>query len=139
MVTGLFIDTIYVMNWLFPYWKARAYLTACIAIAWKRDVYIHGLYRPKELIQKYLYGETLMGWEGGDIWAFGHKDWDPEEMSFTPEAFIERIDPEQANFGIISGLKLWLELEKHGYMESDFEDARDKFEMKLAKYQAETK
>ncbi|BFM21485.1 hypothetical protein R50076_25340 [Gilvimarinus japonicus] len=30
--------------WVFSYWKCRAYLTACIAIAWKKGLYIHGKY-----------------------------------------------------------------------------------------------
>lgn len=31
-------------NWTFAYWKARAYLTACVALAWKRDVCLMGRY-----------------------------------------------------------------------------------------------
>lgn len=121
-------------NWAFKYWKARAYLTACVATAWKRRVYIHGIYQPKELIDQLAYGETLLGWEGKDIWVFGHKDWDPEYMAYDPDAFLDRVDPEMDEYGIINGLTLWLQLEREGYMESDFQNARAKFESKLAEY-----
>lgn len=122
-------------NWLFPYWKARAYLTACIAIAWKRSVHIHGIYKAKEYIDQLAYGETLLGWNGDDFGLFGHKDWDAEYMTFHPETFLKDIDPEEDDFGFIAGLGLWLELESQGYMESDFTNSREKFEQELAKYQ----
>lgn len=121
-------------NWIFSYWKSRVYLTACVAIAWKHNVYIHGIYKPKEYIKKLAYGEVLLGWSGDDIRVFGHKDWDAEYMSFDPDTFLEGIEPEQDSFGIISGLKLWLELEKEGYMDSDFKTAREQFEDALAQY-----
>ena len=121
-------------NWFFSYWKARAYLTACIAIAWKHNVYIHGIYKPKKYIDQLAYGETLLGWNGDDINLFGHKDWDAEYMTFHPETFLKDIDPEQDGFGIIAGLRLWLELESQGYMDSDFKNSRDQFELALAKY-----
>ena len=47
-------------NWAFTYWKARAYLTACIAIAWKQRVYIHGIYMPKKGIERLAEGKTLL-------------------------------------------------------------------------------
>ena len=30
-------------NWIFSYWKCRAHLTACVVIAWKNRLYIHGV------------------------------------------------------------------------------------------------
>ena len=51
-------------NWAFTYWKARAYLTACVSIAWKRHIYIHGISKPKEEIEQLEIGEKLLGWRG---------------------------------------------------------------------------
>lgn len=122
-------------NWGFSYWKARAYLTACIAIAWNRDVYVHGIIKPMIEIEQLAHGETLLGWQGEGIWALGHKTWNPEDMALRPEAFLEGIDPEQNDFGIKSGLKLWLDLEAQGLMVPDITaDARPAFERELSKY-----
>lgn len=39
-------------NWSYSYWKSRAYLTACIAIACKSRVYIRGTTGSKKKIDK---------------------------------------------------------------------------------------
>lgn len=122
-------------NWAFSYWKARAYLTACIAIAWKKNAYIHGISMPKDLIDKLASGETLLGWNGEGIWDLSHKTWDPEGMCDRPEIFLEGIDPEENQFGIKSALELWLYLDKEGLMDSGYGNApRQSFEAELAKY-----
>ena len=122
-------------NWTLTYWKARAYLTACISIAWKRRIYIHGISMPKETIEQLAYGETLLGWQGEGIWALGRMTWHPEDMTLQPEAFLEGIDPEKDNFGIKSGLKLWLDLDEEGLMDSGIgESSRQLFKQELAKY-----
>lgn len=36
-------------GWSYSYWKARAYLTACVAIAWKQKVYIRGSIAAKKI------------------------------------------------------------------------------------------
>ena len=104
-------------NWRFSYWKARAYLAACVAIAWKERVFIHGVHLPKIEIVKLSEGETLLGWQGEGIWKFGSVTWHPEDMALLPKAFLEGIDPEEDKFGIKSALKLWLDLEKKGLMD----------------------
>lgn len=122
-------------NWGFFYWKARAYLTACVAMAWKQKMYIHGIYMPNKKIAQLALGETILGWQGEGIWELGHKDWDPEDMTITPEAFLNGVVPEKDNFGIKSGLQLWLDLEKEGYMDAGINSgARKLFEEELGKY-----
>lgn len=122
-------------NWSYTYWKARAYLTACVAVAWKRDVYIHGIEKPGKTIQELEEGATLLGWRGEGIWALGRKTWDPEDMALSPEAFLNGIDSGQDNFCIMSGLKLWLELEQQGLMDAGFSaNTRERFQEELAKY-----
>lgn len=122
-------------NWAFTYWKARAYLTACIAIAWKRKIHIHGICKPKAFIDHLAYGETLLGWQGGGIWELGHKSLDPVDMTLKPDAFLNGVNQELDSYGLKSGLKLWLELEEQGLMDSGFgAGARQAFEEELAKY-----
>lgn len=121
-------------GWIFSYWKARAYLTACTAIAWRRGVYIHGIRSSKKQIEPLAQGETLLGWQGEGIWKFGHKAWDPEDMTLRPDVFLEGIDPEQDNFGIKSGLELWLELEERDFMDMGIrQNTRQLFQQELAK------
>ena len=123
-------------NWAFTYWKARAYLTACVAIAWKHKVYVHGIYMPKKEVNRLAEGKTMLGWQGEGIWELGHKGWDPEDMALQPEAFLESVDPEHDNFGIKSGLGLWLDLEQRGLMATGFPvpNARQLFQQELEKF-----
>jgi len=126
-------------NWSFTYWKARADLTACVAIAWKRKVYVTGVYFPKKEIDQLAYGETLLGWRGEGIWFIGDRKWYPEDMALKPEAFLDGIDPERDDFGIISGLKLWLDLEEQGLMDTGMNSVicanpKQSFQQELKKY-----
>lgn len=123
-------------NWVLDYWKSRAYLTACIAIAWKRAVYIHGVRLHSKQIARLAHGESLLGWQGEGISKLGPIRWHPEDMALKPEAFLDGLDPEQDNFGIKSGLRLWLDLEKQGLMDSGDRntDGRQLFQQELAKY-----
>ncbi len=122
-------------DWLFAYWKARAYLTACVAIAWRRNVFVHGIYMPWKEIQRLYQGETLLGWQGEGIWGLGPKRWDPEDMALRPDAFLKAVDRERDNYGIKSGLQLWLELEASGLMDIGLKaDVRPLFQAELAKW-----
>lgn len=117
------------------YWKARGYMAAYVAIAWKHHVYIQGIKQGKKEIARLMQGETLLGWEGEGIWGISGERWHPEDMTYQPEAYLDRIDPEQDNFGITAGLNFWLTLEEQGFMDSGFDkDARLLFEQELAKY-----
>jgi len=124
-------------NWYFSYWKARAYLTACVASAWQRTCYVHGIYKPKAFIDQLNEGKTLLGWKGEGLWALGHKNWDPEYMLYDPDLFLKGIDPEINDFGITSGLELWLELAKQGLMVTDCEPSVQRFEEKLVETNAQ--
>jgi len=122
-------------NWTFSYWKARAYLTACVAIAWKMKIYIHGINEPKNTIDQIAYGETLLGWQGEGIWKFGSVTWNPEDMALEPNEFLNGIDPEKENFGLKSALKLWLELQEEGLMDAGLRiETGQLFQQELGKY-----
>lgn len=127
-------------NWDFTYWKSRAYLTACVAIAWRNKVYVHGLYLPERVINKLAEGNELLCRQGEEAWhgVKGRKRWDPEDMALRPDAFLDGVDPERDNFGIRAGLALWLDLHQ-SYMDTglemyDHETIRDLFQQELAKH-----
>jgi len=125
-------------DWMFAYWKARAYLTACVAIAWKHAVYIHGVRTVSKEIDLLIAGETLLGWRGEGISAIGHSKWYPEYMALRPEEFLAGLDPERNNFGVRSGLQLWLDLQRNGFMATGLAmyeagAVRTLFESELAK------
>jgi hypothetical protein len=100
----------------FSYWKSRAYLTAGVASAWKRGVYVQGRKVPGEEITRLTLGKTLLGWHGEGIWGIRGDRWDPEDMTLRPDAFLAGIDPERDDFGIQSALRLWLDLDRQGLM-----------------------
>lgn len=126
-------------NWRFSYWKARAYLAACVAIAWRNRAFVLGRYLPKREIDKLAYGRTLLGWQGTGIWGFHGGGWYAENLALDPGAFLDGVAPEEANFGIKSGLGLWLELEEQGYMNVGINSVispnpRQSFQRELAKH-----
>lgn len=120
----------------FTYWKARAYLTACIAIAWKSNVFVHGVSMPQKEIKRLAEGKTQLLWKGEGVWKLGHKTWDPEDMALRPEVFLKGVDPEEGNFGIKSGLRLWLDLEQKGFMDAGGPETNTRrlFQEELEKY-----
>lgn len=123
-------------NWLFTYWKSRAYLAACIAIAWKMKLHIHGRKLPTKEIDELMHGNKLLGRNGNDVWEGRYTKWYPEDMALKPEVFLDGVDAERDNFGIKSGLRLWLDLEKRGLMDTglELESARSIFQKELEKY-----
>lgn len=122
-------------NWSYSYWKARAYLTACIAIAWKHHVFIRGTIASNKSINKLAQGETLLACLKRGVESLSGKKWYPEDMALIPEVFLQDVDPEYHNFGNISALDLWLELEKQGLMDTGIKkDARLLFMQERASY-----
>lgn len=123
-------------GWIFSYWKARAYLTACVAIAWKSEAYIYGFDAASKEIENLATGEYLLGWNGEGIWGLQRgKRWYPEDMALQPDIFLRDVDPERKNFGIKSALSLWLTLHEQGYMNLDVEEnANELFKEKLSKH-----
>jgi hypothetical protein len=125
-------------GWPFTYWKARAYLTACVAIAWRHSVFVHGTYSPMKLISSLAHGETLLGWHGEGVWNLGAGRWYPEDMALRPDVFLDCIDPEEDDYGIKSGLRLWLHLDQQGSMKTGLDKSvRQLFEDELAKHPCE--
>lgn len=126
-------------NWLFSYWKARAYLAACIAIAWKSHVFVQGCYMPKREIDKLAEGTMLLGRQGGGIWFMGKRKWYPEDMALDPATFLNGVDPELDNFGIKAGLGLWLDLDECSHMDTGinsqlYPNPRQSFQKEFEKY-----
>lgn len=105
-------------NWVFSYWKARCYLTACIAIAWKNKVYISGTLTSQKSINNLINGEVLLGCHNYGVDSLLGEKWYPEDMALSPEFFLLNLDSEINDFGYISGLDLWLDLEGKGFMDT---------------------
>jgi hypothetical protein len=115
-------------NWSFSYWKSRAFLAACIAIAWKNSVWIQGRYADAKFIAALWAGETLLGSGSGACKYTNLKRWYAEDLALVPSVYLDGIDPETGDFGIRSALQLWLDLDKQGYMDTGLTcDARSLF------------
>ena len=123
-------------NWFFTYWKARGYLTACVALLWKHKCYIYGRKVGLEAINKYIEGKSFIGADGIYGLARGAEHWYPEYMALRPEEFIADMDKEENDFGIRSGLELWLDLDNKGLMDTGLGaiDVRPRFENLLLRY-----
>jgi hypothetical protein len=125
-------------NWLFDYWKSRAYLTAFIAIACKHGVHIRGGSLPSKEIKRMAEGDMLPVSENGVPDSRRGKLWYPEDMAIEPDDYLAGVDPEQDRFWVLSALDLWLRLEEKGYMDTGLsmyprEKIRASFEQALGK------
>lgn len=119
----------------YSYWKARAYLTACVAIAWKHKIFVKGIRSPSKDIKQIASGKLLPFWSTDGIWTVGGVKWYPEDMALHPDAYLDGLDPEHNNFGVKAGLGLWLELDSQGLMDTGLnKSARELFQQELNKY-----
>lgn len=109
-------------GWMFAYWKARAYLAACVAIAWKHQLYIRGRAVSKKSINKLSRGEILLACKKMGTNSLRGIKWYAEDMALLPEAFLKDVDPEIESFGMKSALDLWLRLDDQGLMQIDINE-----------------
>jgi len=114
---------------VFPYWKARAYLTACIALVWENNIYVDGRYINTDMVSKLCEGKVFVPNDNdhGGMNFYG-KIFDPEYMALDSEKFLGEVD--EGRFLKKAALGLWLELEDSGFMRSGFgEPPRDAYSM----------
>ena len=81
-------------GWRYRYWKCRGYLAACVAIARRHGVYVHGRYAPARDIADVASGKVLLGWKGEGLLGFGHGRWEAEDLALKPAVFVRGVDPE---------------------------------------------
>lgn len=119
-------------NWIFSYWKCRAYLTACVAIAWKKRLYIHGGNAPIEWVRSLNDGNAFISDNDNKSISFG-KTWYPEDMTFDPELYLDGVS--EGRFGKVAALGLWLELHAEGFMDAGLPrgGTREAFQAELNK------
>ncbi len=123
-------------NWMFGYWKARAYLTGCVALAWKKNVCLMGRYVEQAEVEKYQQGLNFLEYGIDSALPLKGIPWHPEDMAVKPEAFLDGID--EGDFGKIQGLSLWLVEYDKGLMETGlgYINVRESFEKKLEEIQS---
>lgn len=133
-----FINRYYILNnWSFNYFKSVGYLTACVALLWKNQIYIQGRAVTQETIRKYQEGESLFEAysyeEGGSLPNHGSR-WHTEDLAISPEVYLECVA--EGVRGKMLALDLWLELESDGYMDAGFNKTypkiRENFEQALS-------
>jgi len=122
-------------EWPFRYWSSRAYLAACVAIAWKKRVYIKGRFAlERDLLA--LNGKRLPKPILSKLELRGEQ-WYAEDLALVPDQFLAGLDPEQNDFGITSALRLWLQLDSEGWMDTGLaKEVRPAFEASLGQYEA---
>lgn len=125
-------------EWSFNYWKCRAYLTSCIAIASRSKLQVFGETVPAMLISNFEKGKSFLpiNTEFGTIKRYG-MGWQPEDLIYKPDFYTNGVD--EGYLGKIGSLALWLELCEKGYMDTGYQVPVDGFEKALeeAKYEAQ--
>jgi hypothetical protein len=116
-------------NWNFDYWKSRAHLTACVAVAWARKVYILGREVPIRDIRRYRDGLSFLDHREDSALPSLGRVWHPEDLALEPAFFVKGLHGEECTHG----LKLWLRLQSLGLMETALphEHVRSSFEKVL--------
>lgn len=122
-------------SWVYKYWKSRAYFAACIAISWRRKVYLSGREVDEAWLMSVCEGKHFIEHDsihgGLRIPGWGRM-WHPEDLALDPSMFLEHVDE---TYGIKAGLELWLALDRRGLMslgaEQVFQGARARFEDRL--------
>lgn len=104
-------------NWMYSYWKSRAYLAACVASAWKRDVYVLGHWIKPADVEKYRDGETFLGIDQAVPVTKTFGRWHPEDLALTPDTFLEGLSLDDAEYR--SAIGLHIELREKGFMYVD--------------------
>lgn len=122
-------------NWLFGYWKAHAYLTACIAIAWKHKIYVQGRYAASEVIEDVRHGGVPLGPIFDHYFSSYSARWNADDWVYEPAEYLRGVDPETNKYGHRMALQLWLELDDSGLMDTGQNfGSRSKFEIALSEY-----
>lgn len=126
-------------NWLFQYWKARAFLAACVAIAWKKKVYLTGRKVGIGVIQRYVSGGTFLEYEHDTALPREGLLWHPEDMAVKPKAFMDGLN--EGKIGKREGLRVWLQLYDSGLMDAGlpYADVRQAFEHELKNLEPKTR
>jgi hypothetical protein len=123
-------------TWIFGYWKSRAYLTACVAIAWKHGVHVVGRYADRRELSILAQSRNLPGPILEQLASSGRR-WYAEDLALLPNVYLQDVDRETDRFGLISALSLWLQLHDDGWMDTGLKKkVRSAFEAELGTYQA---
>lgn len=122
----------------FNYWKCRGHIAACIAIACRHGVYIHGDHVHPRLLSYLTEGEQFLKVsEFGGLSRYGNR-WEPENLALNPNDYLAGID--EGRFGKISALRKWLELGENGWMNTGIASpsSRESFEIALKSVKLES-
>lgn len=123
-------------TWVFGYWKSRAYLTACVAIAWKNHVHVVGRYADRRELSVLTGSENLPGTVLKRLASRGPR-WYAEDIALRPDLYLRGLDPEIDGFGLASALRLWLQLDGEGWMDTGIQPmVRPAFEAELGTHLA---
>lgn len=134
------IHRYYICNgWVYNYWKSQAYLTACVAIAWKHHAYIIGRYTSHDLIKSLSFGQCFLEYKIDTALPVAGRMFYPEDMALKPDDYMVAITPEDKGYGAVNALELWLRLHSEGFMETGLpypsEEIRGSFQNRLNEIQ----
>lgn len=78
-------------NWIFSHWKSRVYLTACVASAWKRNVYVSGRYVGIDNIRQHQEGQAFLNYSFDSALPMSGQHWHPEDLALRPDVLLACI------------------------------------------------
>ena len=112
-------------DWIYDYWKSRAYLTACVAQLYKLKISVIGRRVPEQDILSLNQLEEFIS-EGHHGYGMGlpnhGEHFYPYDWAVAPEIFLQDLSDANDVDTVTEGLELWLRLAELGYMDSGLGD-----------------
>ncbi|EJG0707133.1 hypothetical protein [Vibrio parahaemolyticus] len=109
-------------GWVFSYWKSRGYIAASVAMCWKNQVYVRGLYLDASTVSRYASGESLLNFGQDGIHFPNGVRWYAEDLAEDPEMYLKNVDPEENKNGLDAALSLWFQLNNQGFLDTGYSD-----------------
>ncbi|HCE3742060.1 hypothetical protein HJ137_22500 [Vibrio parahaemolyticus] len=109
-------------GWVFSYWKSRGHIAASVAMCWKNQVYVRGLYLDASTVSRYASGESLLNFGQDGIHFPNGVRWYAEDLAEDPEMYLKNVDPEENKYGLDAALSLWFQLNNQGFLDTGYSD-----------------
>lgn len=100
------------------YWKARVSTATLLAQAINRDIWVRGYACEVKGRHWVLTDKDLVSAGDHDTLSAKSKPLAIEDWLLDPTHFLDGLDPERNNYGVLSGLSLWLSEDAKGLMKT---------------------
>ena len=118
-------------TWSYDYWKCRAYLAACVSIAFRNGCHVNGSVVDRKYLKNVTQGLEFINPQA--LRRLG-RSWEPEDMAYDPDVYLKDLNKSGHERSNELALELWLDLAKDGWLDGYSPASVEKFEQELYLY-----